>query len=93
MTTPKIHPFEPPTLDRPARYRIEIHGQLDESWSANFGGMAISTQKVPGDGTITTLVGTVTDQSTLHGILNSIRDLGLSLLKVEYLSAEEIKGL
>ena len=86
MTESKIKPFKPLTLDRPAPYRIEIQGQLDESWSTNFGGMAISTQAVPGDGKVTILQGIVADQATLHGILNSIRDLGLLLLKVEYLT-------
>jgi hypothetical protein len=89
MTETNIKPIPALTLDQPAQYRIEIQGQLDKSWSTNFGGMTIFTQKIPGNGTSTTLQGTVADQATLHGILNSIRDLGLPLLKVEYLLAEE----
>ncbi|MGA2489379.1 MAG: hypothetical protein ABSF99_04210 [Anaerolineales bacterium] len=92
MTESKTKPNRPLKLDQPARYQIKIQGQLDESWSAHFGGMTISTQVIPGDGKITTLQGIVADQATLHGILNSIRDLGLPLLIVEYLSTIETKS-
>jgi len=81
------------TLDQPAAYRIEIQGPLDESWSANFGGMAVSTRTVPGDGKCTILEGMVADQASLHGILNAIRDLGLPLLKVEALPPEGDQSL
>ena len=80
--------FQPLSLDRPANYRITIQGQLDESWSTHFAGMHLSTQRVPGDGMITVMQGIVADQPTLHGILSTIRDLGLLLLKVEYLPTE-----
>ncbi len=85
MTESKINPVFQLSLDRPACYRIKVRGQLDASWSANFGGMSISSQKIPGDGAITTLQGMVADQATLHGILSSVRDLGLPLLEVVYL--------
>lgn len=92
MTEAKTKLFQPLTLDRPARYQIEIQGQLDQSWSANFGGMTISTRAIPGDERVTTLRGMVADQSTLHGMLNVIRDLGLPLLKVECLSTIESRS-
>ena len=91
MTESREKSFHPLTLDRPARYQIEIQGQLDESWSTHFGGMTISTQTVSGNGKITILQGVIADQATLHGILNSIRDLGLPLLKVKYLPPIEPK--
>src|SRR5512140_2942122 len=81
--------FLPLTLHEPSRYLIKIQGQLSESWSANFGGMNITTIPIPGDGKATVLEGVIADQASLHGILNSICDLGLPLLKVEYLPAEE----
>ncbi|MBN1135512.1 MAG: hypothetical protein JXM73_02960 [Anaerolineae bacterium] len=37
----------------------------------------------------TVLTGPVTDQAALHGILNRIRDLGVPLLSVRRLSADE----
>ncbi len=76
---------EPINLYQPAEYLIELQGQLDPRWSASFDGMAFTVQTAPGGFTITTLKGVVADQSTLHGMLNHIRDLGLPLLKVECL--------
>ena len=59
-------------------YRIKLKGRLDHSWSNWFEQMAISTA---GDDTI--LMGPVADQAALHGLLNRIRDLNLTLLSVE----------
>ena len=60
-------------------YEIKIKGHLDEQWSDWFEDMAFTHES---DGT-TTLYGPVTDQAALHGILNGIRDLGLSLISVQ----------
>jgi hypothetical protein len=84
------HPH-PLALDQPAQYLIEVQGQLAESWSSNFNGMSISIRANSENTKITTLQGVVADQATLHGILNSIRDLGLPLLKVEYFSHNEAR--
>jgi len=82
---------EPINLYQPAEYLIELQGQLDPRWSASFDGMELSAKIAPGGFTITTLQGVVSDQSSLHGMLNHVRDLGLPLLKVECLSKAEIK--
>jgi hypothetical protein len=60
-------------------YKIKIKGHLDDRWADWFEGMTFTRA---GDGT-TTLCGPVTDQAALHGILNGIRDLGLSLISVQ----------
>jgi len=62
----------------PRRYELRIEGHLDPRWSSWFGGLAITHE---GDGT-TTLEGTVTDQSELHGLLTKVRDLGATLISV-----------
>ncbi len=59
-------------------YRFQVRGHLDDHWSDWLGGLAIHLQK---DGT-TVLVGPVVDQAALYGVINRIRDLGLSLLSV-----------
>jgi hypothetical protein len=82
---------EPINLYQPAEYLIELQGQLGPSWSASFDGMVMTTQIARGGFTITTLRGVVSDQSSLHGMLNHMRDLGLPLLKVECLSKVDIK--
>jgi hypothetical protein len=64
--------------DQPASYVIRIQGMLDLAWSDWFGGFTITQQN--GE---TLLVGQVTDQSALHGILAKINDLGLPIISVE----------
>jgi len=71
-------------LSMPARYRIRVQGRLGPEWSAWFGGLSLSWQEP--DHTV--LVGQVLDQSALHGLLNTIRDLGLPLLEVLRLPEE-----
>ena len=62
----------------PARYEIRIRGHLSARWAARFDGMSLSTHR---DGT-TVLRGLVLDQAALHGLLQRVRDLGLTLVSV-----------
>ena len=72
-------------VGRPATYQIRVQGRLNESWSSWLGNVVIAV-KHSGDGpTITTLTGTVADQSALHGLLARIRDLSMPLMLVEWL--------
>lgn len=63
--------------DWPARYEIRIDGILDDHWSEWFG---LEVSNECGE---TILTGEIADQSALHGVLDKIRDLGLSLTSVE----------
>ncbi len=56
---------------------IKIQGHLDENWKDWFDGMVI---KFEGD--VTILSGKRKDNAYLHGILNRIRDLNLTLISV-----------
>ncbi len=64
-------------------YRFQVKGHLDDRWCEWFGGLAVQRQE---DGT-TVLVGPVVDQAALHGVLNGIRDLGLTIISVQYVSS------
>jgi len=64
--------------DEPGRYEIRIKGHLDGRWADWFGGLTITLEE-NGD---TLLIGPVTDQAALHGLLRKVRDLGLPLLSV-----------
>ena len=75
-------------FDQPTAYQIHLKGVLDSSWSDWFGGFTITTQ-----GSETILVGTVVDQSALHGILAKINDLGLAIVSVERISQPEKEGM
>ena len=61
----------------PARYEIRVEGVLGEEWSAWFDGLQVAS-----DGGETVISGAITDQPALHGLLNRIRDLGISLISV-----------
>jgi hypothetical protein len=65
---------------RPGRYEIRIKGHLDARWAAWFDGLTLTHGS---DGT-TIIHGPVADQAALHGLLQKIRDLGLSLISVNH---------
>ena len=66
----------------PSTYRIRVQGHLGEGWSDRMGGMRIATARKPDGRVVTTLCG-LADQAALSGVLNSLYDLGFSLLSVE----------
>jgi len=76
------------TLDRPVTYQIKVPGYIGESWSDWAGGMTITVES-EGDGPpVTTLTGTL-DQAALQGLLRRLYSLGLPLLSVNRVDAEE----
>ncbi len=48
--------------------------------------MILRTDVGPEGWTTTTLTGCVADQAALYGLLSRVRDLGLPLLRVQYLA-------
>ena len=76
---------EPINRDEPVRYQIQVQGHLSQTWADYLGGMAVSISG-EGERTVTTLSGQAMDQAALMGLLNSLYDLGLSLLSVKYQS-------
>jgi len=64
--------------DTPARYQIQVRGTLDPRWSGWFDQLAIS-HDAEGN---TLLAGLLSDQAALYGLINRLRDLGLTLLAV-----------
>jgi hypothetical protein len=64
--------------NNPGRYEIRLKGHLGSRWAARFDGMALTTRA---DGT-TLIEGHVVDQAALHGLLLTLRDIGIPLLSV-----------
>jgi len=65
-------------------YEIRIEGQLGEMWASWFEGLSIYEEtNSEHDRPITVLSGALPDQPALHGVLNKIRDLNLTLLSVK----------
>jgi hypothetical protein len=75
-------------MHQSALYEIVVGAALDASWSAWFGGMAVEAA-VSADGRpATCLRGELPDQPALFGVLLSIRDLNLELIRVEKIRGE-----
>ena len=69
-------------------YQIRLKEQLDQHWSAWFGGLMV-TIKANGE---TLLTGEVVDQAALHRLLSKVHDLQLTLISVYSLMAVVIGG-
>ena len=62
----------------PEHYEIKIRGHLDPGWSDWFAGLKLAHL----EGNETLLSGPLPDQAALHGLLERIRDLNLTLVSV-----------
>ena len=60
-------------------YQIRIEGHIGLDWSDFF--TEVTVQHT--DAGQTVLIGTLPDQTALHGVLMRIRDLGLTLVEVK----------
>jgi len=65
-------------LEVPEIYKILIEGHLQDRWEEWFEGLMICRKA---DGT-TTLSGSLSDQTALHGVLLKIRNMNLKLISV-----------
>ncbi len=76
-------------LETPATYRILVQGSLDQAWSDRLDGVTIIAQSKGSDATVTALTGRLRDQTALSGVLNTLYELHLPILKVEMLQRGE----
>ena len=72
----------------PGNYRVEVQGHLRPDWSDRFGAMRVVSPPPEADSAVTVLQGHVSDQAELAGILNTLYELHLPLLSVQYLGNE-----
>lgn len=76
-----------PDRSEAGRYEIRLTGHLDAHWTAWFDGLTVSHES---DGT-TVISGQIVDQAALHGVLQRVRDLGLPLVSVTRVVANQSK--
>jgi hypothetical protein len=62
----------------PAHYEIRVKGHLSDRWADQFGGLTIDN--LPNGEAL--LSGSLPDQAALHGVLNRILYLGLTLVSL-----------
>lgn len=65
-------------------YEIRVEGELGDMWAGWFEGLSIRKEYIgETDRHITVLYGPIPDQPALHGILNQIRDLNLTMISIK----------
>lgn len=69
---PKMDPGQPNV------YQIRIKGHLSDQWTGYFVGLTITLEE-NGD---TLLIGPISDQAALFGLLRRVRDMGMQLISV-----------
>ena len=69
----------------PDHYQIRVKTHLDLDWSAWFGDLTITHDADD----CTTISGRVADQAALYGLISKARNLGLTLVAVQRIAAEQ----
>jgi hypothetical protein len=68
----------------PSFYEIWVEGELGDMWANWFEGLSIRKELDEENSRhITVFYGPIPDQPALHGILNKIRDLNLTLISIK----------
>lgn len=72
-----------PSQNRSGEYEIKIKERLDDQWKSWFEGMTLHYVTNGEAGQACTIItGPIIDQPALHGLLERIRDLNLTLISV-----------
>ena len=73
------------SFSKPSIYQIKVLGKVPSSWSERLSGMDLSYRNKK-SGVETTLIGKMSDQAQLSGLLNALYELHMSVLSVEKLN-------
>ena len=78
----------PPDFSEPVYYEFRVSGRLSQPGASWFEGMSLTIDEdtIPPQ---TIIRGYVLDRAALHGLINRIRDMGLTLLSVRRLDKTE----
>ncbi len=70
-------------FSKPAIYKIIVKGELNEDYSMRLGGMQITSEQKRGRYPVSVLIGKLSDQAELSGILNALYEMHLMVLSVQ----------
>jgi hypothetical protein len=73
-------------FDGPATYRIDVQGRIPARWCERVEGMVVTVLAPESGPLLTTLLGELSDQAALAGVLNTLYELHLPVLSVQRLS-------
>ncbi len=72
-------------FQRPAIYKIKVKGVISKDWSERYGGMQINVERSRDSEKVTVLIGRISDQSALSGILNTLYENQFSIISIDTL--------
>ncbi len=70
-------------VDQPRTYIIRVEGQLSPHWLSLFSHLSPQVETGPGGAPCIILCGPIADQAALHGVLQSLYNLGCVLVSVQ----------
>ena len=74
-----------------AKYEIQIRGHLDQRWEIIFPGFTIRHQFSHDELPLTLMIGEVSDQAALYGVISRLRNLGVELISFQPQAHTEAK--
>jgi hypothetical protein len=72
-------------FSKPAIYKIVVQGEVNDDFSRRLGGMQITIERKSGRSPVSVLIGKLSDQAALSGILNALYELDLPVVSVQAL--------
>lgn len=75
----------PPSMKDQAIYRIRVAGRLSASYSGQLEGMNITETSFNDGENQTVLVGRLSDQAALYGVLGTLYELRLPIVSVDFM--------
>ena len=78
------------SFQKPAVYKIVVHGKLNEKWSERLGGMQINISQSQEQTPVSVLIGQINDQSALSGVLNTLYEYHVIIISVNMLNENQL---
>ena len=75
-------------FETPATFRIRVQGELEEKWSEQLGGMAITVIRSQNSLPESILIGRLLDQAALAGVLQTLYQMHMPLLAVDTIDSD-----